>query len=162
MEEASFWDSLGRPTYVVAPMVNQSELPFRVLCRRYGAQLTFTPMLHGRLFAENSKYRQVHFQTAPCDSPLIAQLCGDDAATLVEAAKHLKGKVAAVDLNLGCPQGIAKDGHYGSFLLDEPDLVTGIVRRITQEVGLPVTCKIRKVEKESLQSTLNFCYGLEV
>ncbi|GIX66216.1 tRNA-dihydrouridine synthase, putative [Babesia caballi] len=118
-------------------------------------------MLHGRIFAENDKYRAQHFQTAPEDTPLIAQLCGDDAAVLARAAAQLKGKVAAVDLNLGCPQGIAKDGHYGSFLLDEPDLVTGIVSRITQEVGIPVTCKIRKVDKDSLQSTLNFCYGLE-
>lgn len=36
------------------------------------------------------------------------------------------------------------------------------MRRITQEVEIPVTCKIRKVDKNSLQSTLNFCYELEV
>lgn len=161
VDSGDFWASLGSPRFVVAPMVNQSELPFRLLCRRYGAQLTFTPMLHGRIFSENEKYRKTQFQTDPLDSPLIAQLCGDDASTLVQAAMHLKGKVAAVDLNLGCPQGIAKDGHYGSFLLDEPDLVTGIVNRITNEVNIPVTCKIRKVDKNSLQSTLNFCYGLE-
>ncbi|GFE53684.1 tRNA-dihydrouridine synthase 4 [Babesia ovis] len=156
-----FWSSIGKPKYVAAPMVNQSELPFRILCRRYNAQLTFTPMLHGRIFAENAKYRAANFQTAEEDSPLIAQLCGDNAAVLAQAAAHLKGKVAAVDLNLGCPQGIAKDGHYGSFLLDEPDLVTGIVSRITHEVDIPVTCKVRKVDKDSLQSTLNFCYSLE-
>ncbi|ORM39741.1 tRNA-dihydrouridine(16/17) synthase [NAD(P)(+)]-like [Babesia sp. Xinjiang] len=156
-----FWSSIGKPKYVAAPMVNQSELPFRILCRRYNAQLTFTPMLHGRIFAENEKYRAVHFQTAEIDTPLIAQVCGDDAAVLAQAASYLKGKVAAVDLNLGCPQGIAKDGHYGSFLLDEPDLVTGIVSRITQEVAIPVTCKVRKVDKDSLQSTLNFCFSLE-
>ncbi|KAK1934750.1 putative dihydrouridine synthase [Babesia divergens] len=158
---SDFWSSIGCPKYVVAPMVNQSELPFRLLCRRYGAQLTFTPMLHGRIFAENEKYRMAHFQTDPTDMPLIAQICGDDAAVLAKAASHLKGKVAAVDLNLGCPQGIAKDGHYGAYLLDEPALVSGIVRRITQEVEIPVTCKIRKVDNNSLQSTLNFCYELE-
>ncbi|GBE59750.1 tRNA-dihydrouridine synthase 4 [Babesia ovata] len=156
-----FWASLGSPVYVAAPMVNQSELPFRLLCRRYNTQLAYTPMLHGRIFGESEKYRALHFQTTPEDSPLIAQLCGDDAAALSTAAAHLKGKVAAVDINLGCPQGIAKDGHYGAYLLDEPDLVTGIVSRITQEVGIPVTCKIRKIEKNSLQSTLNFCYSLE-
>uniref|UniRef100_A7AQM0 tRNA-dihydrouridine(16/17) synthase [NAD(P)(+)] n=2 Tax=Babesia bovis TaxID=5865 RepID=A7AQM0_BABBO len=159
--EDDFWASIGRPRYVAAPMVNQSELPFRLLCRRYNVDLTYTPMLHGRIFVENEKYRAVHFQTSDDDRPLIAQVCGDDAGTITQAARLLKGHVSAVDLNLGCPQAIAKDGHYGSFLLDEPDLVTGIVSRVTREVGIAVTCKIRKVDKDSLQSTLNLCYSLE-
>jgi tRNA-dihydrouridine synthase 1 len=35
----------------------------------------------------------------------------------------VENEVDAVDLNFGCPQGIAKRGHYGSFLLSEPDLI---------------------------------------
>jgi tRNA-dihydrouridine synthase len=34
-----------------------SELPFRMLCRKYGAELCYTPMYHSRLFAEEAKYR---------------------------------------------------------------------------------------------------------
>lgn len=48
--EKSFWESLGKPKYISAPMVDLSELPFRLLCRKYNCDLTFTPMLHSKKF----------------------------------------------------------------------------------------------------------------
>jgi hypothetical protein len=42
------------------------------------------------------------------DRPLIAQFAGDNAKELVAAAKFVQHEVDAVDLNLGCPQKIAK------------------------------------------------------
>ena len=54
---------LGSPRFHVAPMVDQSELPFRMLCRKYGADAAYTPMLHSRLFAEDPKYRLKEFST---------------------------------------------------------------------------------------------------
>jgi hypothetical protein len=41
----SFWDAIGRPRYVCAPMVDQSELAFRQLVRRYGCELCYSPMV---------------------------------------------------------------------------------------------------------------------
>ena len=63
-------------------MVNQSELAFRMLCRRRSPQpiLAYTPMLHARLFSEGASYREQHFfsQLTEGDRPLIVQFCGDD------------------------------------------------------------------------------------
>lgn len=57
------WKKLGRPKYIVAPMVDNSELPFRLLCQKYGAQAAYTPMLHSRIFTETEKYRIQEFTT---------------------------------------------------------------------------------------------------
>jgi hypothetical protein len=50
-----FWRRIGSPRMVLAPMVNQSELAFRLLARHYGATLTYTPMLHSTLFASSQE-----------------------------------------------------------------------------------------------------------
>ncbi|KAL6762375.1 hypothetical protein V8C86DRAFT_2521032 [Haematococcus lacustris] len=73
-----FFRKMVPPRFRVAPIVDQSELPFRMLCRKYGATCAYTPMLHARLFCEDSKYSL--------------------------AAEHAD----AVDINFGCPQRIAK------------------------------------------------------
>jgi tRNA-dihydrouridine synthase len=149
-------------------MVDQSELAFRLLCRRHGAQLCYTPMLHSSRFVRDSTYRAAQFQTSPADRPLVAQLCGHDPEILVAAARLLEGQVDAVDLNLGCPEKIARRGNYGSFLLREPDLVIQIVRYMTSQLTVPVMCKIRLMdsghhlppERRGIEGTIWLCNKL--
>lgn len=143
------FSKLGQPQRVVAPMVDGSELGWRLISRRYGAQLCYSPMLHSRLFSQDKKFRDqflCEMDGHPeIDRPLIIQFCANDPDVLLEAAKHVVGKCDAVDINFGCPQGIAKKGHYGSFLMDEWDLVYNLINKLATELGdqLPVTAKIR-------------------
>ncbi|CAH8642913.1 unnamed protein product [Schistosoma bovis] len=139
----SLLDSWNSPKYVLAPMVDGSELAWRMLGRKYGVQLTFTPMINSTAFLINMKYRRSCLQFASEDRPLIVQFCANSPDTFVRCAKLVQPFCDAVDLNLGCPQGIAKRGHYGAFLQDEWNSLKEIVSRASLELNIPVTCKIR-------------------
>ena len=45
------------PLLICAPMVEQSELPFRMLTRKYGSNLCYTPMLHSKMMITQKKYK---------------------------------------------------------------------------------------------------------
>jgi hypothetical protein len=57
---------------------------------------------------------------------LIVQFCGNDPQQILDSAKVLEPYCDAVDINLGCPQDIAKKGNYGAFLQDEWGLIYDI------------------------------------
>ncbi|KAL7545308.1 hypothetical protein ACHAWF_008663, partial [Thalassiosira exigua] len=133
---------------VVAPMVDASDLPYRLLTRRYNANLCFTPMIHARLFAEKVAYRRNFWKECgmpPEDRPLIAQFCGHDEHVMLRAMKIVEGQVDGVDINCGCPQNIAKRGRYGAFLMEEEngDRIVRIVKHVSQNLSVPVSVKLR-------------------
>ncbi|CAI0430293.1 unnamed protein product [Linum tenue] len=152
------WIELGRPKFVVAPMVDNSELPFRMLCRKYGADAAYTPMLHSRIFTENEKYRTQEFTTCKEDRPLFVQFCANDPDTLLEAAGRVQPHCDYVDINFGCPQRIARRGYYGAFLMDNLPLVKSLVEKLAQN-HIRVSCKIRIFPK--LEDTISYAKMLE-
>ena len=133
--------------------------------------LAYTPMLHSRLFTETTKFRDHHFQPTRAglkspykdeeipavsdlyldgnpsiDRPLFVQFCANSPDELLEAAKYVQPFCDAVDLNLGCPQGIARRGNYGAFLQEDWNLVYSLINRLHQDLDIPVTAKMRILE----------------
>ena len=100
--------------YAAAPMINQSDLAFRVLTRRYGATLTYTQMLHPDKLMYDQDYLEYHILnmdppgipelTVTDDGhgylqlgkPVVAQVCGNDVQKIVEACKKIVGHCDAI------------------------------------------------------------------
>ena len=142
-------------------------------------------MFHSKMFGEMPKYRDSHFQplksTLPSpvdpyhisqlpeserhldgnpafDRPLTVQFCSNDPEDLLNAAKHVAPFCDAVDLNLGCPQGIAKRGNYGAFLQEDWGLIKKMIGRLHEELEVPVTAKMRVLETK--EKTLEYAKTL--
>lgn len=230
----SYWTRLNEPRTVMAPMVAQSDLPFRRLCRTHGTDLCYTQMIHATNFIASEIFQDQHLDVylsitsdtceegksiylAPSSinsligfdwdewktinpqheylstlwesidnkdekqnndesskenrwavykegddnvNPLIVQLAGHDPSTMLEAAKIILqrtnspnasegeyiGPVSGIDINCGCPQGIARKGRYGAFLMEESvDIVCDIISTLRENLPLEVgiSCKIR-------------------
>lgn len=149
--------------------------------------LAYTPMFHSKMFGDKSNYRDTHFQplksTIPSpideyyisqlpesdrhldgnpafDRPLTVQFCSNDPEDLLNAAKHVAPFCDAVDLNLGCPQGIAKRGKYGAFLQEDWDLIARMIRKLHEELDVPITAKMRVLETR--EKTLDYAKTLLV
>jgi tRNA-dihydrouridine synthase 1 len=134
---------LGSPQFVVAPMVDNSELAFRMQTRKYGAHVVYTQMFNANIFSVSKECRTQLFESDPEDRPLFVQIAGHDPQVMLEAARFVEDHCDAVDINLGCPQGIAKRGRYGAFLMEELDLLYDIVSTLVKGLKVPVTCKTR-------------------
>jgi tRNA-dihydrouridine synthase len=140
----------------LAPMVDGSELAFRMLCRAHGACAAYTPMLRagkillpgGLLAAGGAAGARVEE-----DRPLIVQLCGREPLQLAAAAKalltHYHGQLDGIDLNLGCPQEIARREGIGAFLAADQALACRCVAALAEAVAgtdVSISAKIRLVE----------------
>lgn len=133
--------------------------------------LAYSPMFHARMFGEQERVRHQHFQPTrkaiggkndelfldgnpAIDRPLFVQFCTNNPDEFLEAARHVAPYCDAVDLNLGCPQGIAKRGHYGAFLQEDWDLIHKLVHRLHTELTIPITVKFRI--QETKEKTLEY------
>lgn len=171
----SFYESLGSPKFISAPMVDQSKLAWRLLVRRNGADLAYSEMMHARMFKEDKKYRQsvidwddyshissdkdIEEMSKSQDKNTIVQFAGDDPDTVVEAGRYVHHDVAAIDLNLGCPQKIAKRGNYGAYLLSQPDQVIKVLTAMVKGLDCPITAKIRRLASD--EATIELCHRIE-
>lgn len=128
---------------ILAPMEEVSGLPFRLLCRRYGAALVYTEMVSSHGVRNDNKSTLKLIETSEEDKPVGIQFCGQLSDVILDAAKKVEKKFDLIDINMGCPSpNIIKQGA-GSALLKRKNKIKKIIEALTQNLSIPVTAKIR-------------------
>lgn len=139
---------LGRFTFdqplVLAPMAGVTDRPFRILCKKLGADLAVSEMVtsNSALFA--SRKTQTRMDHRGETEPRIIQIAGGDA-DMMSGAARLNESLGAhvIDINMGCPAKKVCNKLAGSALLSDERLVYKILSAVVESVELPVTLKIR-------------------
>lgn len=119
---------------VQAPMVRCSRPPFRQLCRRWGATISYSHMMLADSFSRSENCRHAEFGLYTGEDRLVAQLAAKSGPTAAKAARLLYRHCDAFDLNCGCPQRWAMKEGLGSALLEKPELVADMVKCIRNSI----------------------------
>ncbi|MBE7040191.1 MAG: tRNA dihydrouridine synthase DusB [Ruminococcaceae bacterium] len=129
---------------ILAPMAGITDLPFRILCKQYGADIVFSEMVSAKAIHYKDKKTISLLKTCKEESPLVVQIFGNEPDIMAEAAQFLEYSGAqAIDINMGCPATkIIKNGE-GSALMKNPKLAKLIMEKVVKSTSLPVSVKIR-------------------
>ena len=129
---------------ILAPMAGITDLPFRVICKEYGAGLVCTEMVSSRaLFYSDEKTKKL-LNTNNEKRPISFQIFGSDEETFEFSANYLNNIADIIDINMGCPAPkVVKNGD-GSKLLLDLEKAKRIMKVVVENSSVPVTVKIRK------------------
>lgn len=130
---------------ILAPMAGVSDMPFRLLCSRFGASMCCMEMISAKAIKYNSKKTDKLMETDPEESVTSLQLFGSDPDIMGEIAARIEERPFDIfDINMGCPVPKVVNNHEGSALMKDPILAGRIVESMAKAVKKPVTVKIRK------------------
>lgn len=145
MKELKIGNIKLKNSLFLAPMVDVTDLPYRLLCRKAGAGMAYTEMIYINAILHENKRTKKLMKTCNEDKPIGLQITGNSEKEFEELVKEklseLK-KFDLIDLNCGCPSMKIAGNKAGSFLLNNPEKIGRIIK-ILKDAGLTVTAKIR-------------------
>lgn len=130
----------------LAPMAGITDMPFRFLCSKMGAGLTYTEMVSSKGMYYNDKKTRELTVIHPVEAPCAVQIFGSEPDIMAKAAEELSARddVALIDINMGCPANkIVKNGD-GCALMRDEKLAAKIIEAVVKASKKPVTVKFRK------------------
>lgn len=128
----------------LAPMEDVSDPPFRILCKRFGADLLYTEFISSGGLVHEAEDSVKKLEFSPQERPIAIQIFGGDleqvrqAAVLVERAEP-----DIVDINFGCPVKKVVRQDAGAATLRNPDKMRRLAEAVIEVAQRPVTVKTR-------------------
>ena len=127
----------------LAPMMEITNLPYRILCRKYGASLCYTEQISAIALKNESRKTLEMIKTSQEDKPISLHSSGRDKEIILEVIKKYEKNYDYIDLNFGCPsKKIVKCG-YGSALLKEKEYIKELLEYLSSNMKKPLTIKMR-------------------
>lgn len=135
---------LGHRPLLLAPMEDVTDVAFRLLCKRFGADMVYTEFVSSDALIRGVAGTTRKLTIDPDERPAAIQIYGRDIEAMTEAARICQeARPDVLDLNFGCPVKRVAGKGAGSGMLRYPDLMVDIVRSIVRAVDIPVTVKTR-------------------
>jgi len=133
---------------VLAPMSGVTNLPLRLLCKKYGASLVYSEMISSEAVVRENPKSIALGKIVSQERPVGIQLMGCEPDIMQRSALILEKiyKPNIIDLNFGCPaQDVVRSG-CGCTLLNNPGIIREIIERLTGSLDVPVTAKMRVLD----------------
>ena len=134
------------PKYPVflAPMEDVTDISFRLLCKKFGADMVYTEFISSDALIRNVQKTHQKLTISEDERPVTIQIYGRDREARVEAAKICEeANPDIIDINFGCPVKKVAGKGAGSGMLRTPELMLDITKKVVDAVNIPVTVKTR-------------------
>jgi tRNA-dihydrouridine synthase B len=129
---------------VMAPMAGITNLPFRLLVKKFGAGLVTTEMISALGLTLGQRKSFQYLKSHPDERPLAVQIFGERPEAMAVASEiAVEAGAQIVDINMGCPaKKVVKTG-CGGALLRSPQKAKEIVSAVRRACPVPLTVKMR-------------------
>ena len=135
---------LGEKPVFLAPMEDVTDASFRYICKNFGADMMYTEFIAADGLIRDAAKSVAKLSIFDYERPIGIQIYGHEIEPMVAAAQLAeRANPDVIDINFGCPvRKIAARGA-GSGMMQFPDKMIEITRRIVDAVKIPVTVKTR-------------------
>ncbi len=161
----NFWQKLNKPFYALAPLAGVSDLPFRQMCKDYGADVVYSEMASATAlkYSPNKTLELIKFEKK--ERPYVVQLFGSNPEHFSLATKLITKKIKpdGIDINFGCPVPKVAKQNAGATLFKDIKLSREIIKATIEATDLPVSIKTRsKAGDVGLLEFLDYMQDLAV